>query len=308
MLPPNNTAAVCNFGSKFGASLRESEQLLTEAKQLGLHIVGVSFPVGSGCFTLTAYEDALKQARHLFDMGLQHGFKMRLLDIGGGFPGDDDGALTFTQIANCIGPMLDQLFPKDVGRQRGGQRQRRVLVARPLTLAGPRLFPSIGGGVRVRTHRQVEVVAEPGRYFASACMTLAANVVSRRERIVTTVNEAGQEVDTDERSFLYYISDGVYGSFNCIVRDLAPRRRLGCARHAACGVSLTSRPLPVRFRPGPARRSSSTTQCRSRLSSSVPSSPRPPRSTARPCSARRATRSTWCGHAPSPPGPGGNGG
>jgi ornithine decarboxylase len=64
----------------------------------------------------------------------------------------------------------------------------------------------------------VEIVAEPGRYFASACMTLAANVVSRRERTVTAVDATGQEVETDDRSFLYYISDGVYGSFNCIVR------------------------------------------------------------------------------------------
>ena len=62
------------------------------------------------------------------------------------------------------------------------------------------------------------MIAEPGRYFSSACMTLAANVVSRRERIVVATNEAGEEVETDERSFLYYISDGVYGSFNCIVR------------------------------------------------------------------------------------------
>jgi len=41
MLPPNNAAAICNFGSKFGASLRESERLLDRAKDLGLHIVGV---------------------------------------------------------------------------------------------------------------------------------------------------------------------------------------------------------------------------------------------------------------------------
>jgi diaminopimelate decarboxylase len=27
---------------------------------------------------------------------------------------------------------------------------------------------------------QVEVIAEPGRYFAAECMTLAANIVSRR--------------------------------------------------------------------------------------------------------------------------------
>ena len=73
--------------------------------------VRASFHVGSGCFDLSAYTNALKQARAIFDMGIARGFNMKVLDIGGGFPGADDGALTFQEIANCIAPMLDQLFP-----------------------------------------------------------------------------------------------------------------------------------------------------------------------------------------------------
>jgi diaminopimelate decarboxylase len=32
---------------------------------------------------------AIQHARRLFDIGLQEGHNMRLLDIGGGFPGND---------------------------------------------------------------------------------------------------------------------------------------------------------------------------------------------------------------------------
>lgn len=39
---------------------------------------------------------------------------MSLLDIGGGFPGDDTGAVTFEQIAQQVNPTLDNLFPKSI--------------------------------------------------------------------------------------------------------------------------------------------------------------------------------------------------
>jgi len=48
----------------------------------------------------------------------------------------------------------------------------------------------------------VRVISEPGRYFASAACTLATNVIGKRDR-------------------MYYINDGVYGSFNCILYDHA---------------------------------------------------------------------------------------
>ena len=64
-----------------------------------------------------------------------------------------------------------------------------------------RLFPAAEG---------VRVIAEPGRYFAEATATLACNVYGRRRRH----DEEGPTLD-------YWISDGVYGSMNCILYDHA---------------------------------------------------------------------------------------
>jgi len=83
ILPPNNQAAVCNFGSKFGAYFSDCKALAKLARELGLKIVGVSFHVGSGCFTLTAYEQAVRQARAVFDECIKEGHEMTVLDIGG---------------------------------------------------------------------------------------------------------------------------------------------------------------------------------------------------------------------------------
>jgi ornithine decarboxylase len=57
----------------------------------------------------------------------------------------------------------------------------------------------------------VEVISEPGRYFVKKAVTLAARVIGKRTR--GEVRE-------------YWIDDGVYGSFNCVVMDhYKPRPR-----------------------------------------------------------------------------------
>jgi len=65
----------------------------------------------------------------------------------------------------------------------------------------------------------VELIAEPGRYFVATSHTLVTNVFAKR----CMEDETGKK-------FLYYINDGVYQSFNCIFFD-----------HAA--------PKPVIFKP-----------------------------------------------------------
>jgi len=101
----------------------------------------------------------------------------------------------------------------------------------------------------------VRVISEPGRYFVTAAATLAVNVVCRRERVRGYLKEnrvmGGQaipaaddsavieQVEADELSVgsgdelseavdeqltkevLYYLSDGIYGSFNNIIFDHA---------------------------------------------------------------------------------------
>ena len=60
----------------------------------------------------------------------------------------------------------------------------------------------------------VRVIAEPGRYFSAAAFSLAVNVTSCR-----VVHHP--EGDSQKRSFMYYVNDGVYGSFNCLLFDHA---------------------------------------------------------------------------------------
>lgn len=65
-----------------------------------------------------------------------------------------------------------------------------------------RHFPAASG---------VEIIAEPGRYFTASAFTLCTNIIGKRE--LSFPNE-----DTMN---MYYVNDGLYGSFNCLVFDHA---------------------------------------------------------------------------------------
>jgi len=53
-------------------------------------VTGTSFHVGSGCSEFEAYDRAIKKAKNIFKFGELLGYDLKLLDIGGGFPGSDD--------------------------------------------------------------------------------------------------------------------------------------------------------------------------------------------------------------------------
>ena len=61
----------------------------------------------------------------------------------------------------------------------------------------------------------VEIIAEPGRFFACASHTLVTNVFARRDM----TKQLGEKASPDDPEILYYINDGIYGSFNCIIFD-----------------------------------------------------------------------------------------
>jgi len=65
---------------------------------------------------------------------------------------------------------------------------------------------------------EIDIIAEPGRYFVAASHTLAVNVFAKRQ--MEDSNEDGK------KRFLYYINDGVYQSFNCIFFDHAAPKPL----------------------------------------------------------------------------------
>lgn len=154
---PDDKYSLMPFGKKFGASWEESQVLIQKCAAVKATLIGVSFHVGSGCFGTVAYEKALQLARQVFDYAATQGFKMTLLDIGGGYPGTDDGGLTFPEIAKCISPLLDQLFPKSTG---------------------------------------VRIIGEPGRYFCAGSSTLAVVVNAKRKKKLI-VAEDPKEGDVD---------------------------------------------------------------------------------------------------------------
>ncbi|KZS88107.1 ornithine decarboxylase [Sistotremastrum niveocremeum HHB9708] len=181
----DDSQSIVRLGLKFGAPLANVPELLAKAKQLGLDVIGVSFHVGSGCKDPLAFEDAVFRARTAFDMGVEAGYRFTLLDVGGGF--EDDG---FEVTASVLSGALVKCF--------GGLMKN---------------------GVRV--------IAEPGRFFVSKAFTLAANVIARRAGGGGSGQEAprapegetskNDEIEGDQT--MYYINEGVYGAFNCILFD-----------------------------------------------------------------------------------------
>lgn len=57
-----------------------------------------------------------------------------------------------------------------------------------------------------------KIIAEPGRFFVSSSHTLVVNVIGKKD--VT-------DSETGEKMFVYYLNDGMYGSFNCVHFDHA---------------------------------------------------------------------------------------
>ena len=160
----DDSASLCKFSAKYGASLADAKELLRLAKDFGLNVVGVSFHVGSGASDPGAFPKSVRDARFVFDLAEDMGYHMKLLDVGGGFTDD-----TFEIFAGPLNEALEEQFPGDV-----------------------------------------RIIGEPGRYYASNAFTLATNVIARREVMSMTA---------EDRSYMLYLNDGVYGNFSNIIFD-----------------------------------------------------------------------------------------
>lgn len=134
--------AIYKLGKKFGCNPdHEALELLKLAQHHCLNVVGISFHIGSSCEDYDAYCDAIKVTRQIFDAAQEIGFRFRILDLGGGFPGD-----TFDRIDEFswkINNALDKNFPIEK-------------------------FP------------QLKIISEPGRYFVESAFTLVCMIHSRK--------------------------------------------------------------------------------------------------------------------------------
>ncbi|KAM4705816.1 antizyme inhibitor 1 [Rhinophrynus dorsalis] len=96
----------------FGTTLKSCRHLLECAKELNIQVHGVKFHVSSSSNDPQAYIHALSDARCVFDMAEELGFKMNILDIGGGFSGSE---FQLEELYHVVSPLLDAYFPEESG-------------------------------------------------------------------------------------------------------------------------------------------------------------------------------------------------
>ncbi len=81
--------AIVDLSKKFGCTIDEAKQLVLAARELGIHVKGISFHVGSQCECATKHVEAIAASREfMHSMNEYTGAPLNLLDIGGGFPAD----------------------------------------------------------------------------------------------------------------------------------------------------------------------------------------------------------------------------
>ncbi|XP_013388971.1 ornithine decarboxylase 1 [Lingula anatina] len=174
---PQVRKAVYDMGKKFGCNVEDCQGLLLKAKELELNVIGISFHGGSKCQDAFAYQHTILLCRDIFDLAKTIGFNFNLLDIGGGFPGYETGEHSFfSDIANTINDSLEEYFPED---------------------------------------ENVKVIAEPGCYYVESAFTLALRVIARKVEQPgkwLKIEDSENEDDT-KKSFMYYLNDGLHGSF-----------------------------------------------------------------------------------------------
>ncbi len=138
-----NTGSVVELSSKFGAHPGEAVDLIIIAFDMGLEVEGLSFHVGSQCTNFENYVTALQLSSDIInEVETRAGRKIRLLDIGGGFP---------------------VKYHPDV-------KDFRIL-AKKLNTEIKRLFPN-----------DMQIIAEPGRFLVANTCTLVAKVIGKAVR------------------------------------------------------------------------------------------------------------------------------
>jgi ornithine decarboxylase len=108
------TASV-DLSRKFGCAIDQVEEIVEEADQLGIHIRGLSFHVGSQSLKPDMHVQAIRQCAQLLErINAETRHPMNVLDIGGGFPVDyaglqPDMAAYFMPIREALEALPDDL-------------------------------------------------------------------------------------------------------------------------------------------------------------------------------------------------------
>lgn len=138
-----NTGSMVELSSKFGADPGEAVDLIEEAFGKDLVVEGLSFHVGSQCTNFENYMQALQLSANIIDEAESRlDRKIRILDIGGGFPVKyHPGVKSLRMLAKKLNAEIKRLFPPDM-----------------------------------------QILAEPGRFLVANACTLVAKVVGKTIR------------------------------------------------------------------------------------------------------------------------------
>jgi len=137
-----NTGSMVELSSKFGCAPGEAADLIAAAFDAGLTVEGLCFHVGSQCTNFDNYVQALSTSAQVLEESETRGHRLRLLDIGGGFPAPYDGSVKrFRELARILNAEFRRLFPADL-----------------------------------------EIIAEPGRFMVATAAWLVAEVIGKADR------------------------------------------------------------------------------------------------------------------------------
>ncbi len=159
-----NTGSMVELSSKFGCDPGEAVDLIAEAFRLGLVVEGLSFHVGSQCTNFENFVQALNMAAAVMKEATSRGHEIKILDIGGGFPAPYD---------RHVKPFK--------------------VLAKKINAEVDRLFP-----------KDIQILAEPGRFLVATAATSIARIIGKAVRDGKTC---------------YFIDDSVYHTFSGIIFD-----------------------------------------------------------------------------------------
>jgi len=159
-----NTGSMVELSSKFGCDAGEAVDLILEAFRLGLEVEGLSFHVGSQCTNFENFVQAFNIAAAVMKEAKSRGHEIKILDIGGGFPVAYD---------RHVKPFS--------------------ALAKVINAEIRRLFPD-----------DIQILAEPGRFFVATAAYLVARIIGKAVRDGKTS---------------YFIDDSVYHTFSGIIFD-----------------------------------------------------------------------------------------
>jgi ornithine decarboxylase len=137
-----DTGSQVEMSSKFGAEPADAQGLIQQAHDLGLTVEGISFHVGSQCTNFDNFTQALAIASEVFHDARKKGFRVNLIDIGGGFPVPYDPQVPgFEKLAAILNSEFKRLFPDDI-----------------------------------------EILAEPGRFIVATAAVLVSEIIGKARR------------------------------------------------------------------------------------------------------------------------------